>query len=107
MLTPHKHSAGRLMFSMDGIEIGEVSICKGFKGRKEIVNVEITKDLRGKGYGTQMMWEVMQYLVNSGVKEAELAVYKRNIAAIKAYRNAGFVTLVNNPVSLRMLWRNS
>lgn len=57
-----------------------------------IWDVEIDKNLRGKGYGNQMMKEIVEYIFHNIMltKKIYLYVRKDNTPAVKAYLYAGF-----------------
>lgn len=54
--------------------------------------VIVDKELRGKGYGTQMIELVLKYAFEvAGVSSVQLIVFDVNDKAKKCYSNAGFV----------------
>ena len=56
----------------------------------QISAVYTARELRGKGYGTLLMQELMERIERSGIKPA-LIVEKRNTPALSLYENLGFV----------------
>lgn len=60
-----------------------------------IFDVYVNSKYRGKGYAGEMLRELMEYLHNKGINTAYLAVSKRNISAIRAYKKTGFTTVAD------------
>ncbi|NPA44470.1 MAG: GNAT family N-acetyltransferase [Chlorobi bacterium] len=50
----------------------------------------IHPDFQKQGYGTKLMNECMKYIKEKGL-QVKIEVHKKNIAALKLYRNFGFV----------------
>lgn len=59
----------------------------GFVGIYEIV---IDAKLRGKGYGRQLMMNMLKYAYERGVRKAYLQVVAANIPAVRLYESLGF-----------------
>lgn len=67
---------------VDDIRIGRVELCPD---KKEIVRIYIFEPYQNKGYGTQ----IIQELVNQGY--TNLDVFSDNIRAIHVYEKCGFI----------------
>jgi ribosomal-protein-alanine N-acetyltransferase len=52
-----------------------------------MMGVSITKEYRGKGLGTRFIKETFAALAKERIKEVELTVDPKNIAAVKVYQN--------------------
>ncbi len=52
-----------------------------------MMGVSIAKEYRGKGVGTRFIKETFVALGKEGIKEVELTVDPKNIAAVKVYQN--------------------
>lgn len=60
-----------------------------------IFDVYVNSKYRGKGYAGEMICEIMEYLHKKGLNTAYLAVSRRNISAIRAYKKIGFTTVAD------------
>lgn len=59
----------------------------GFAGIYEIV---VDKNIRGKGYGRQLMLNMLKYAYERGARKAYLQVVAANTPAVQLYENLGF-----------------
>ena len=57
--------------------------------------ISIYSQYRGKGIGTQLMKEMLEFLKNKGYAKTSLAVQKDNYA-VKMYQNVGFEIIEQN-----------
>lgn len=78
-----------LLLRQDGkvIGCGMGVIEDGFAGIYEIV---IDTELRGKGYGRQLMLNMLKYAYERGARKAYLQVVAANIPAVRLYESLGF-----------------
>lgn len=65
--------------------------------------IALYKEYRGRGIGTQMMTEMLQYLKECGYKRASLAVQKNNYA-VRMYEEVGFKTVSENDEEYIMVY---
>ena len=78
-----------MLLRQDGkvIGCGMGVIEDGFAGLYEIV---VDKDLRGKGYGRQLMLNMLKYAYEKGARKAYLQVVATNTPAVQLYESLGF-----------------
>lgn len=100
-----------LVADMDGEIIGAVwvRILSGrIKGYGNIDNetpefaISLFGEYRNKGYGTQMMKKMIEYLKEKGYKQTSLSVDKNNYA-VRMYQNLGFKIIKENEHDYLML----
>ena len=68
--------------------------------------IALYKEYRGRGIGTQMMTEMLQYLKECGYKRASLAVQKNNYA-VRMYEKVGFKTVSENDEEFIMIYEET
>lgn len=68
--------------------------------------IALYKEYRGRGRGTQMMAEMLQYLKECGYKRASLAVQKNNYA-VRMYEKVGFKTVSENNEEFIMIYEET
>lgn len=77
----------------DGTQIGFFVLAVNVSNNSGFLKfVIVDKELRGKGYGTQMIELMLKYAFEiAGVSSVQLNVFDRNESAKRCYANAGFV----------------
>lgn len=68
--------------------------------------ISLYKNYRGKGIGTNMMFEMLNMLKEKGYQQASLAVQKDNYA-LKMYKKVGFEIVGESEEEFLMLYRFS
>ena len=68
--------------------------------------IALYKEYRGRGIGTQMMTEMLQYLKECGYKRASLADQKNNYA-VRMYEKVGFKTVSENDEEFIMIYEET
>ena len=68
-----------------------------------IWNLSIDKEFRNKGFGKQLMSELVDYFRNLGVSKLWLCVSSNNIPAQKIYETSGFIYEKNNIQSIKTM----
>lgn len=83
----------RLDFWHDKIYMGHAYVIIHPDDSMGIWNVQIFEDFRGKGFGTQMMTEVLQYIQDNFRQQESvfLNVFFDNEPAKKVYEKVGFI----------------
>jgi ribosomal protein S18 acetylase RimI-like enzyme len=64
--------------------------------------ISLFREFRGKGIGTALLIEMLNYLKEKGYEKVSLSVQKENYA-VKMYQNAGFKTLSETEEELIMV----
>ncbi|MDR3057598.1 MAG: GNAT family N-acetyltransferase [Prevotella sp.] len=64
--------------------------------------ISLFQEYRNKGYGTQMMKKMIEYLKEKGYKQTSLSVDKNNYA-VRMYQKLGFETIQENEHDYIML----
>lgn len=64
--------------------------------------ISLFQEYRNKGYGTQMMKKMIEYLKENGYKQTSLSVDKNNYA-VRMYQKLGFETIQENEHDYIML----
>jgi ribosomal protein S18 acetylase RimI-like enzyme len=64
--------------------------------------ISLFQEYRNKGYGTQMMKKMIEYLIEKGYKQTSLSVDKNNYA-VRMYQKLGFETIQENEHDYIML----
>lgn len=82
----------RLDFWHDEVYMGYAYVIIHDNNSMGIWNVEIFKDFRGNGFGTQMMTEVLQYIQDNFRQQESvfLHVFSNNEPAKTVYEKVGF-----------------
>lgn len=87
-----------LVAELDGQVVGKINSSAESFTRYQIGGVYVRPDCRGRGIGAKMTAEFSQTLLGGG-KGLTLFVKKRNAAAVKIYRKAGFSILADYRIS--------
>ena len=92
-----------------GAWIGNTALVrpKSFMGQKSkaIMGFYIASEHRGKGYGHQLINEIVKDEKEKGTEYLILGVEKENVPAIKIYERAGFVKDGEFHGSMYYMWK--
>ena len=88
----------------DGRLAGELFVFKSVddtdfadgKDRAYLCAFNISKDLRGKGYGTKLISHVINHLKNEGIKTVTIGVDETEEANIRLYHRLGFLEKIKD-----------
>lgn len=94
---PHKDIARKLTVQRELFLVGEVegevvaSVMAGFEGHRGWVNyLAVAPQVRGRGYGSQLMKLVEERFVAMGCPKVNLMVRAGNTAVLAFYRRLGY-----------------
>ena len=68
------------------------------------MGVLVTKDMRGKGIGGQLITQLLKMAKERRSKQVRLSVYEDNKRAMNLYRKHGFVETEKQEISHRIKW---
>jgi RimJ/RimL family protein N-acetyltransferase len=82
-----------IVAEVEGKLIGELNCMRdhwSLTGHVAFLGMDIYKDYRNQGIGSEMMRQVIEWAKETGVKRIELEVFARNSPAIYLYEKFGF-----------------
>jgi RimJ/RimL family protein N-acetyltransferase len=82
-------------FHVDGKRVGQYKLSDiqnvYYGAYALLTNFVILNEYRGRGYGHDMMADILRYAKRMGYPKIKLDVSPNNIPALRVYRKAGFV----------------
>jgi len=84
-----------------------VNLCVSPPGRALLFSVAVEKNSRRKGYGKNLLSQIISRLESAGCKELELTVSPENSKALNLYLGMGFmktgkIRMTTNPDKIRL-----
>ena len=79
-------------YRVDGVLVG-YAICMGVLDEIHLLNLSIAETWQGRGHGAKLLRFLMDLYGASGLRQLLLEVRPSNAAAIKLYRQFGFVRI--------------
>jgi RimJ/RimL family protein N-acetyltransferase len=75
------------------LKFSRVSHPQGLTGLTVDISINLAREFRGKGLGTRILSAVLDHLNESGVDSVYAEILSGNLASIKAFAAAGFVSI--------------
>lgn len=87
-----QNACARYIAMKDGDAVlGYAGMWLGFDGEAHVTNVAVRREHRGKGYGEELMWALMQLAANCGMVWMSLECRRSNLTAQNLYHKLGFI----------------